>query len=121
MEDENISRDLLIELTIESWRFSRVFLNMLGKLYDPKEYARYQGRYLYFRKKLNEILDSAGLKIVEIEPGTDYDIGMAVTPINLEDFSPDDKLQIEQMLEPIIMQNTSVIRTGKIILRRIES
>ncbi len=112
-------KDLIIDLILESWRFSRVFNNMLAKLSDYKEYTRYQGRYLYFRKKLDEILDSAGLRIVEIPPGTDYDIGMAAIPINLEDFDSDDGLKIEQMLEPIIMQDSSVIKIGKIILKKI--
>ena len=44
-------KDLIIDLILESWRFSRVFNNMLAKLSDYKEYTRYQGRYLYFRKK----------------------------------------------------------------------
>lgn len=111
-------KNLIIGLALESWRFSKIFNNMLGKLSDYKDYTRYQGRYLYFRKKLDEILDSAGLKIVEIPPGTDYDIGMAVTPINLEDFDSDDGLKIENMLEPIIMQDSSVIQTGKVILTK---
>ena len=113
-----IYKNLIIELVLESWRFSQVFHNMLEKLCSYKEYTRYQGRYSYFRKKLNEILDSAGLKIVEFPPDTDYDIGMAVIPINLDDFNSNDKLKIEQMLEPIIMQDSSVIRNGKIILKK---
>ena len=113
-------KNLMIELVLESWRFSQVFHKMLKKLcsYDPKEFTRYKGRYSYFRKKLNEILDSARLKIVEFPPDTDYDIGMSVIPINLDDFNSNDKLKIEQMLEPIIMQDSSVIRNGKIILKK---
>lgn len=43
---------------------------------------------------------------------------MAVTPLNIEDFAPDDLLIIEQMIEPIIMGPEGVLRTGTVILRK---
>ena len=60
------------------------------------------------------------MRIVEIAPGTDYDPGMAVTPIIITDFGADDLLQVENMLEPVIMNGDSVIKTGTVMLRSVD-
>jgi hypothetical protein len=56
----------------------------------------------YFQKKVEESLDSNGLKLVNVE-GQPFDPGMAASALNLGDFGPDDVLLVDQMLEPIIM------------------
>lgn len=43
---------------------------------------------------------------------------MAVTVANPSDFQPDDAPLIEQMLEPVIMDDGGLVRTGKVILGR---
>lgn len=107
----------LVNLACEAWRFSRVFQEMLSKL-NEEDYSRFKGRYSWFRKKLDDITGAIDLRIIELPPGTDYDPGMAVTPINISDFEADTSLQIENMLEPVIMSGNSVIKTGTVILRR---
>ena len=51
--------------------------------------------------------------------GKPYDQGMAVTPLNLEDFymEADLPLTVAQMVEPIIIENGSVRRVGSVLLR----
>ena len=44
--------------------------------------------------------------------------GAAVTAINLDDFKPDDDLEIDQMIEPIVMSNEGVLRAGTVVLRK---
>ena len=61
-----------------------------------------------------------GLRIVEIPSGTEYDPGMAVTPLNISDFEANDSLQVENTLEPVIMSGDSVLKTGTVILGRRE-
>jgi hypothetical protein len=85
---------------------------------DAGERARYLGQFLWFSKKVDAALEAAGLRIVNVE-GQVFDVGMAVTPINLEDFSSEDEMLVEQMLEPIIMDATSIIKTGTVVLGRI--
>ena len=108
----------LVELVIESWRFAKTFREMLTKLTLKEDYTRCRGRYLWYRRRLDEILDSLGLRIVEIEPGETYDPGMAVNPVNIEDFDSHDILKIEYVLEPIIMNESQIIKTGSIILTK---
>ena len=63
--------------------------------------------------------EKAGLKIVNVD-GQLYDPGMAVTPLNIEDFETDDILYVEQTMEPIIMQENAVVKTGTVILGRVQ-
>ena len=106
----------LIDVVIESWRFSRTFGRVLSKL-DAGEAVRYQSQLRFYLKRLDEALASAGLKIVNLE-GQAYDTGMAATALNIADFAPEDVLFVEQMIEPVIMGEDGLRRTGTIMLKR---
>lgn len=109
----------LVDLAIESWRFSRLFGKVVTKL-DAGESGRYINQLRYFQKKVSENLDSNGLKLVNVE-GQPYDAGMAASALNLGDFGPDDVLLVDQMLEPIIMGPTGLRKQGTVMLRKAES
>ena len=70
----------LIEIAVESWRFSRLFSKVVGKL-DAGESARHVNQIRYFQKRIEESLNSNGLKLVNVE-GQPYDIGMAASALN---------------------------------------
>ena len=74
----------LINMAVESWRIGRVFDRMLTKL-DAGEQTRYQSQLRWFIKKVEESLEEAGMRIVNVE-GHPFDIGMAATPLNVEEF-----------------------------------
>lgn len=122
VEQENRScqnlRATVINMAIEAWRFGRVFERLLMKL-DAGEQARYRNQFRWFTKKVEEALEGAGLHLVNIE-GHPFDPGAAATPLNIEDFGPDDVLAVEQMVEPIIMDKDGLVRTGTVILKRVE-
>ena len=67
----------LIDIAVESWRFSRLFGKVVSKL-DAGESGRYINQLRYFQKKVEENLDSNGLKLVNVE-GQPYDAGMAAS------------------------------------------
>ena len=108
----------MIDIAVEAWRFRRIFSSALSKL-DDTEANRYSNQYLYFFRKVESALENADLKIVNVE-GKEYDIGLPITPLNMDEFSQDDKLIIEQMIEPIIMNSGKVAKTGTVILRRLD-
>ena len=110
--------EAVIGIATESWRFVGLFNSMLKKL-DAGEGKRYVGQRDWFIKKIKESMDQAGFKIVNLE-GTIYDPGMAATALNIEEFSPGDTLVVNQMLEPIIMGKDGLVKTGTVILRRVE-
>ncbi len=108
----------VINMAVESWRFGRVFDRMLTKL-DAGEQFRYKSQFRWFIKKMGESLAEAGLHLINVE-GHPFDPGMAATPLNIEDFEVNDTLIVDQMLEPILMGKEGIVRTGTVILRKVE-
>lgn len=109
----------LLDISVEAWRFGKLFDRMLTKL-DAGEAGRYRGQYRWFQKKLDESLGAAQLRVVNVE-GHPYDAGMAATPLNIEEFEPEDVLVVDQMLEPIIMDTDGIVKTGTVTLRKAQS
>lgn len=118
--DENASSDqlacALMDIAVDSWRFSRLFVRVLEKL-DAGEASRYSNQVRYFQKRVEACLDVAGLKIVNVE-GQRFEPGMAASALNIGDFGPDDSLLVEQMLEPIIMGPEGLRKQGTVMLRK---
>ena len=109
----------IIDIAIESWRISRLFGKIVGKL-DAGESGRYVNQIRYFLKQVEESLESNGLKLVNVE-GQPYDPGMAASALNIGDFGPDDLLIVEQMLEPIIMGPNGLRKQGTIVLGKVDA
>lgn len=115
--EEALSKSV-VTLAIESWRFARVFDRILIKL-DAGEQNRYKNQFKWFLKKVDESLSTANMKIVNVE-GQEFDPGMAATALNLEEFDANDRMVVDQMLEPIIMGSGGLVKTGTVTLRRID-
>lgn len=116
-QDERPERKTLIDVSVEGWRFARVFSRLLDKL-DPWETPRYANQARYFSRKIEDSLESLGLQIVSLE-GQPYDPGMAVSALNIADFAPDDKLVVDQMVEPVVMGPDGVVRGGTVMLAKV--
>ncbi len=115
-EDKDQFEHSLIEVAVESWRFSRLFGKVVNKL-DAGEASRYLSQLRYFQKKVEDNLASSGLKLVNVE-GHPYDPGMAASALNLGDFGPDDVLLVDQILEPIIMGSDGLRKQGTVMLKK---
>lgn len=111
-------RQSIISMAVESWRFGRVFDRLLTR-FDAGEQNRYKGQFRWFIKKVEEALEQADLRIVNVE-GHPFDPGIAATPINIEEFDANDSLMVDQMLEPIIMGKEGLVKTGTVTLRKVE-
>jgi len=109
----------ILDMSLEAWRFGKLFDRLLTKL-DAGEQGRYRGQFRWFQKKLEESLDVAQLKVINVE-GHSYDPGMAATPLNIDEFDPQDTLIVDQMLEPIIMGPECILKTGTVTLRKVQS
>lgn len=109
----------LIEVAVESWKFSRIFARVINKL-DAGEAGRYVNQLRYFQKKVEQNLDAAGLKLVNVE-GHAFDPGMAASPLNIEDFGPEEVLLVDQMVEPIIMGPDGLKKQGTVMLRKAQT
>ena len=109
----------LIDIAVESWRFSRLFGKVVSKL-DAGESGRYANQLRYFQKKVEESLELSSLKLVNME-GQPYDPGMPVAALNVGDFGPADVLLVDQMVEPIIMGPSGLRKQGTVMLRKVEA
>ncbi|RQR30776.1 hypothetical protein [Burkholderia sp. Bp9142] len=108
------AKEALIDVSIEAWRFARVFGRLLGKL-EVSETPRYANQSRYFLKKIDDGLNACGLRIVTLE-GQPYDPGMAVSALNIADFGPNDFLVVDQMVEPVVMGPDGLVRSGTVML-----
>ena len=119
MEQDYVKlQNSLISIASELFRFQGVFKKAVSSL-ELDAQSKYLSQYAWFSKKVLKALDEAGLKLLSLE-GQTYDPGMAVTPLNIDDFETDDQLYIQQMIEPVIMQDGNVLKTGTVILGRAE-
>ena len=109
----------LIEMAVESWRFSRLFHRVISKL-DAGEGSRYLNQLRYFQKKLEESMEANGFSLVNVE-GQPFDPGMAASALNVGDFGPDDQLLVDQMVEPIIMCKDGLKKEGTVMLRKAQA
>ncbi len=107
---------VLVDLAIESWRFQKLFARALGKL-DAGESLRFANQHRYFIMRIDECLAGVGLKLVNLE-GQAYDPGAAVTALNVADFGAEDDLVVDQMIEPVVMSPSGLLRAGTVILRK---
>jgi hypothetical protein len=112
-------KESVISMAVESWRFGRVFERLLTKL-DAGEQSRYKSQFRWYIKKVEEALEQADLRIVNVE-GHPFDPGMAATPLNIEEFDAKDFLMVDQMLEPIIMGKNGLVKTGTVTLKKVEA
>ena len=108
----------ILSIAVESWRFAKLFNRLLSKL-DAGEQNRYTNQFRWFLKKVEESLEQVNLRMVNIE-GQKFDPGMAATPLNIDEFEPNDNLIVDQMLEPIIMGKDGIIKSGTVLLRKVE-
>ncbi len=113
----NAASEALLDLAVEGWRIARLFARVLTKL-DAGDGARYANQVRYFIKRVEESLEAADLRLVNLE-GQPYDTGLPAIALNIQDFAPDDSLYVDQMLEPVIMGPQGVIKTGTIILGKV--
>lgn len=115
-DDNALSLCAIADIATEEWKFRGVFRRMLASI-PYGEHAKYNSRYSWFSKKVEQAVQQVGLQVISVE-GQPFDVGMAVTPLNLEDFEEAEDLYVEQMIEPILMKDNKVFRTGTVILGR---
>ncbi|MDR2349552.1 MAG: hypothetical protein LBF41_02850 [Deltaproteobacteria bacterium] len=108
--------EIIINMAIESWRFGAAYERLLDKI-DSGEQGRHLSQYRWFVKKMEEALAKVELNLVTVV-GREYDPGMPATPINIDEFGPEDALFVEQMLEPIIVGKNGLVRAGSVVLRK---
>jgi hypothetical protein len=109
-------RQALVELAVECWRFARGLSHTLTRLDDAAR-RRAEGQLRWLERSAAAALERAGLRLVDLA-AQPFDAGMPATPLNLDDFSPDDPLVVDYMLEPVVMGAAGLVRAGTVMLRK---
>jgi hypothetical protein len=104
----------LIGVGVDAWRLLRLVARVLHKL-DPMEANRFVNQLRYFENNLNGHLSSAGVRLVNVE-GQRYEAGMPVTALNADEFTDEQNLVVDRMIEPIVMGEHGILREGTAIL-----
>lgn len=110
--------DCLITVCIEGWRFARVYTRAVSKL-DASHQSKYLSPLNYFLKQIEDNLKLFDVSLVSFE-GQAFDPGLPIKAINLSDFSNNDRLIIDVMLEPVVMGNSGLLRMGSALLKRVD-
>ena len=107
------SRAALADVATEVWRLTQAVDKVLMRM-DPMAAERFAGQYRWFQKKVSASMNQAGLQTVDLT-GQPYSIGMAATALNADDFDDDD-LIVVQTVEPVVMAEGKVLKTGTVLL-----
>ena len=107
----------IAEIAAESWRFGHALNKVMSRM-DVMEAQRFSRQYGYFSSRVSRAVSSAGLNILDLT-GQKYSVGLPVQAMNLEEFDEEDELIITQVIEPVIMLNNRVLKTGMVMLDRI--
>jgi hypothetical protein len=117
MDDVRSAEAVLAELVVDSWRFAKDYWKIVLKL-DANEQPRFANKLNYYLQRLQFSLEQVGMKIVDLE-NQQFEVGMAADVLNGDEFSKDDVLVVDQVLEPVIIgSNGIVMRAGKIMVRK---
>jgi hypothetical protein len=106
----------LIKLSTEYWRLLRLLEKAVkSQPFDkrPKGTAQLQ----YAQGRLKAILEENGLRLISYDKSP-YSPNLPVTVANEDDVYGNEKLIIEDTLEPTILADGNVVAMGKVILRQ---
>ncbi len=113
--------DASIEFLCEVNRFMKLIRNQLNKqriLLMDRQISKINSLCDRMDKVIKNYCDELQIEMLDYS-GIEYEIGLPVDPLNLDDFEEKDiKLYINMMIEPVIKEKgTSVIiHNGKVIL-----
>ena len=110
---------IIAEFVVEEYRFMRTFSSAVKKIYG-EDSKRYISAYTYHENKVRELMEKFDLKLGFFD-GWEYDEGLPVTPLNVDEFDVSNQLIVEQTIEPtVITSKGNIIRIGTVSLSRKE-
>ena len=107
------------ELCVEYWKLERLAWRMIEEV-DPKKSNRFAGQVKFAARQLEVLCSRFDIKLVDFS-GQEFKDGMPVPADNLSDFPETTSLIIEKPLEPAVIRNGKVIRSGRVLLAAIEN
>lgn len=109
----------LLDIVVEAYRLCAITKSISMHITDNRLSKRTANGISRFEKHFKESLKVLGVEMLDFT-GYAYDIGLPVHPINLEDFSADDHLIIDMMIEPVIKEygTANILKPGIVALAK---
>ena len=104
----------IAEIAAESWRYGQALHKVLRKL-DVMDAERFSRQYKYFASKVERAVATAGVTVLDLSRQP-YSVGLPVQAMNLGEFDEDEALIITQTIEPVIMLDGRVLKTGMVMV-----
>ena len=106
----------LANLSVEYWRLLRMYERAV-KEQAPEKQFKASAQLRYSIKKLHKIMEKNGMRLITYEEKK-YTPNLPVTVLNGDDFDDNEKLIIDQTLEPTIIESDQVLMFGKVVVRK---
>lgn len=108
----------VVDLITESWRLNQFTKNLARFAADEKLQRKIANQVARFDKHFQAATAELGLEVIDFT-GAEFETGLPITPINLADFTADENLIVEAMLEPTIKVagSTEIVKRGAAVLR----
>ena len=107
----------VVTMAVEAYRLNAFVKSLVPRIADERFVKRLTNQIARVDKMFAEGLNTAGLEWIDVT-GNEYDPGLPIEPINMEEFTENDELIIEVMLEPVvkIKDSTEIIKKGIVVL-----
>jgi hypothetical protein len=108
--------EIFAQLAVDYWKLMRAFDRTRALAGQPHE-ARLEAQAKYADGRLTSALNAASMRLVSFD-GAAYTADLPVSAINADEF-PDQAeagLRVASTLEPAVIQDMTVIRTGRVAL-----
>lgn len=117
MEVDDKKFKAVTDLLIESWRLNQFTKKLAARLADEKVQRKALNQVTRFDKHFQAVTAEFGLEVLDFT-GAEFETGLPISPINLADFTADENLFVEAMLEPTIKiaGSAEIVKIGAAVL-----
>ncbi len=116
MEKDTKMINSLATLAGNYWRLLNSYERLIAES-STEKHTRLKSNYRNAERRLTAILNQHNIKIISYE-GKAYTPNLAVTVVNDDEFSDNEKLIVEYMMEPTVMLGEQILSMGKAVLSK---
>ena len=110
-----IGTEAASRLLVEYWKLLRSYERTAGELPESKA-DKVQAQIRYSAQRLDQILNDAQIRLVCFD-GEPFSAELPVSAVNAEDLEGCEHPTVDRTLEPTLLQDGSVLHTGKVLLK----
>jgi hypothetical protein len=107
----------LAHLLVDYWKLARGAAKAVGKLPEG-DAKRLASQVRYASRQLDLASSKFGLRVVEFE-GSTFEVGMAASADNIDDFNSEAALVVDRTIEPAVVKGMRVVRAGRVLVKEI--